>query len=478
MKKYTKEEFNEKELYILRDAVDKAEERAGKRIANSPEIITIIKIVEDFIKSKKLICYGGTAINNILPQQDQFYNKNIEIPDYDFFSPNALHHAKELADIYYSKGYSEVEAKAGVHTGTYKVYVNFIPVADITFLEEKLFKAISMESIHVNGIMYAPPNFLRMSMYLELSRPEGDVSRWEKVLKRLILLNKHYPLKGYNCEPKDFARKFENDTKEDSDKLYYIIRNSFIDQGLVFFGSYAISLYSKYMGKKEENFLKKYPDFDILSEDPARSAEITKERLKGNGVNNVTILKKSGFGEIIAPHYEIIVDNDTVAFIYKPLACHSYNNIKIKGRNIKVATIDTILSFYLAFYYSNRPYYDKNRLLCMAQYLFNVQARNRLEQKGLLKRFSINCYGKQETMETIRAEKTERFQELKSKRGTEEYDRYFLRYIPSEKDKKESKDKKAKQTKKNDKRRTQKKGKKQQKTKNKRGKFFGYKLRL
>ena len=232
------------------------------------------------------------------------------------------------------------------------------------------------------------------------------------------------------------------------------------------------------MGKKEENFLKKYPDFDILYEDPARSAQITKERLKGNGVNNVTILKKSGFGEIIAPHYEIIVDNDTVAFIYKPLACHSYNNIKIKGRNIKVATIDTILSFYLAFYYSNRPYYDKNRLLCMAQYLFNVQARNRLEQKGLLKRFSINCYGKQETMETIRAEKTERFQELKSKRGTEEYDRYFLRYIPSEKDKKESKDKKAKQTKKNDKRRTQKKGKKQQKTKNKRGKFFGYKLRL
>ena len=70
---------------------------------------------------------------------------------------------------------------------------------------------------------------------------------------------------------------------------------------------------------------------------------------------------------------------------------------KIKGRNIKVATIDTILSFYLAFYYSNRPYYDKNRLLCMAQYLFNVQASNRLEQKGLLKRFSINCYGKQET---------------------------------------------------------------------------------
>ena len=32
-----------------------------------------------------------------------------------------------------------------------------------------------------------PPNYLRMAMYLELSRPDGDVSRWEKVLKRLTL---------------------------------------------------------------------------------------------------------------------------------------------------------------------------------------------------------------------------------------------------------------------------------------------------
>ena len=57
--------------------------------------------------------------------------------------------------------------------------------------------------------MYAPPNFLRMSMYLELSRPEGDVSRWEKVLKRLILLNKHYPLRGRSCDIDSVQRLFE-----------------------------------------------------------------------------------------------------------------------------------------------------------------------------------------------------------------------------------------------------------------------------
>ena len=70
--------------------------------------------------------------------------------------------------------------------------------------------------------------------------------------------------------------------------------------------------------------------------------------------------------------------------------------------DVKVATIDTMLSFYLAFYYSSRPYYDNERILCMSQFLFTVQQKNRLQQKGLLRRFSIKCYGHQETLEGMR----------------------------------------------------------------------------
>ena len=51
--------------------------------------------------------------------------------------------------------------------------------------------------------------------------------------------------------------------------------------------------------------------------------------------------------EIVAPHYDIRVGNETVCFIYEPLACHSYNVIRIKGMNVRIATIDTMLSFYL-----------------------------------------------------------------------------------------------------------------------------------
>ena len=62
--------------------------------------------------------------------------------------------------------------------------------------------------------MYSPPNFLRMLMYLELSRPAGNVSRWEKVLKRLTLLNKNYPLVGKNCSSENIQRIFETGIKQ------------------------------------------------------------------------------------------------------------------------------------------------------------------------------------------------------------------------------------------------------------------------
>ena len=421
--------FDECELAILRQAVDENETVVGAKIANSEDVKKIIKILENFLIKKKRICYGGTAINNILPSFAQFYNREIEIPDYDFFSDHALEDAKELADIYYDAGYTEVEAKSGMHHGTFKVFVNFIPVADITYLEEQIYKSIQKEAISRAGIKYAPPNFLRMSMFLELSRPMGDVSRWEKVLKRLTLLNKYYPLKTNSCATVDFQRVMEHDSNG-SEKLYLTVRDTLIDQGVVFFGGYATSLYGRYMPSKRSRDVKKIPDFDVLSEDIETCALIVLESLKEAGFDKCKEVKHEAIGELIPERIEILVDKETVAFIYKPIACHNYNTITIADKQINVATIDTMLSFYLAFIYADLPYFNKDRILCMAEYLFDVEQQNRLEQKGLLKRFTISCYGKQSRLEDIRAEKTKKYKELAEKRGTRDYEMWFLKYIP------------------------------------------------
>jgi hypothetical protein len=457
--------FNDCELAILRMAVDKAEEKMAKRVVNSDDIKRIIHIVENFIKMKNLICYGGTAINNILPEEDQFYNKELEVPDYDFFSINALDDAKALADLYYKEGFTDVEAKSGQHHGTYKVYVNYIPVADITYLPKEIYNALKQDAIQVGGILYTPPNYLRMSMYLELSRPAGDISRWEKVMKRLTLLNKHYPITDINCGQVDFQRDMEVDNFEE--KIYDVIRNTFVNQGVVFFGGYAISLYSQYMPKSQRRQVEKLPDFDVLSNDPETTAQIVKERLKDVGIKNVKIIKRDAVGEVIPLHYEIMIGKDSVAFIYKPIACHSYNNIKISGQKVKIATIDTMLSFYLAFLYANKPYYNYylERILCMSKFLFEVQQKNRLSQKGLLRRFSVTCYGHQESVEEIRAHKAEKYKELKKSGDKKEFEEWFLNYKPDEINLKNNKEKKQEKK--------EKKEKKTKKRKTKKSKGFG-----
>ena len=139
---------------------------------------------------------------------------------------------------------------------------------------------------------------------------------------------------------------------------------------------------------------------------------------------------------------------ELLLLIYQPLACHSYNEIKIEDKKIRIATIDTMLSFYLVFLFINRSYYEKNRILCMCEYLFKAQQKNRLRQTGLLKRFSINCIGKQKNLEIMRAEKSEMYHALKNKRGTKEYEWWFLRYIPDQIKKRKKRKKRKKKTKK------------------------------
>jgi hypothetical protein len=308
--------------------------------------------------------------------------------------------------------------------------VNFIPIADITQLEPNLYKSLFKESLLVAGIRYVPANFLRMGMYLELSRPAGDVSRWEKVLKRLTLLNKHYPLKSSKCDSIDFQRKMTVDDDMKS-KIYLTSRDTLINNGVVFFGGYAYSLYSQYISNKESRSKtrKHTPDFDVISDDIDKTALILQEQLQELGATNIKSVEHASLGELLPRRIQIAVGDETIAFIYEPIACHNYNVINVKNTSVKIATIDTILSFYLGFTYINLPEYDTDRLLCMSSYLFHVQEKNRLSQKGLLKRFNIDCFGKQPTKESIRAEKASKYREIK--KGSKHYEEWFLNYNPA-----------------------------------------------
>ena len=449
------DDIDDKELEIINVRVDEIEKKQGMQKVASENIKRIMNIVEEFIRSERLICYGGTAINNILPKEEQFYDKLVDIPDYDVFSKDALIKAKLLADTFYKAGVGSIQARVGVHPGTYKVFVDFIPVADITYLDPKLFNIISKDTIIIDGINYAPPNYLRMEMYKELSRPESDITRWEKVLTRLNVLNRIYPITNYKCNLKSFKNDFErrntlDDNDEDSDsndndtkpphieiyykKLYGAIKNNMIKQGCVFFGCYAMTLYGKYMDESKLSRLLNVPDFDVLSENPQVCSETLKNVLLKSGFRNITIKKKIGYGEIISGYYEVNVDGESVCFIYGTLSCHNYNTLSIGNQSIKVASMDTMNNLFLAMYYSKQPKHNQERILCMTQYLADLQMKNRLNKKGILKRFSSDCYGTQQTLQEIKLNKEllfKKFNRERVKKSNPAYQRYFLKYTPT-----------------------------------------------
>lgn len=421
----TKEDI---ELYLMKQAINKSDEIKHKKLSTSKDIKNILAILEDYLKKKDLLCYGGTAINNILPKKYQFYDYNVDIPDYDIYSENALHDSKEIADIYFSKGYTNVYVRPAINIGTYKISVNFVYIVDITTLKKELFNELKKDMIILNEIKYTPPNYLRMSMYMELSRPMGDTSRWEKVFKRLSLLNKHYPIKNSMCNV------IEKNKNVYDENLYNILTDIFIDNKLVFIGDYAALYYGKYMTNMNVKKINQYKNkIEVLSENIVSDIKMIKNELIKNNYENIKIIEREPISDIIQLHYEIKVNGMTTCIIYKTEGCYNYNEIKHDNKLIRIATTNTIITFLLANIYSGRPYYNNDNIICTAEFIFNIMMKKLISNKGLLKRFSIDCIGNEESLLDKLEEKSKLFEILKKDKLSPEYKKLFFKYNPNDK---------------------------------------------
>jgi hypothetical protein len=376
-----------------------------KRNASDPDVKKMLDVVHRFLETHRLLCYGGTAINDILPKKEQFYDKKYDIPDYDFFSEIPQVHAMKLADRIKNIGFKSVEVKPGSHMGTFKVFADYIPIADITYLNQDLFKKLWAKKIEKNGISYVPPNFLRMSIYLELSRPKGDVSRWTKVYERLLLLNKHYPLKA-EC-PKDAQPSLDSETKN-------AIQTVLISNHAVLLGFTSASIHEKHP-------VWEYP-VDVLC-NPDKRKELVAEL--HSIVNGVT--KDHGtYADIIPPHTDIRRDGKVIVRVFETAACHSFHTTR---SGLRIASIPTILQFFLAMIYGDH-YTSEDRLLCVAQHLIDMANGDAKRRYKLLT--PIDCIGHQKSLIDIRRDKADIYSKLKDKKTSKHYLRYFFSYTPTE----------------------------------------------
>ena len=269
---FDKEKFL-KQLDIIKQASELAQAKIDYASAHDDNIIRAIDVVEDFLRKKHRLCYGGQAINAHLPSKYKFYDPEFSIPDYDFFTPSQNTDIQLLVKDLKKAGFTEISVREGMHEGTIKVYVDYIPVADMTSIDPKLYRILSKREFRIDGISYLDANSLRMLMYLELSRPRGEVGRWAKVFERLSLFNEFVPVR--QCKISRDAFRGGLNTSQTQFTLNYIIENKRIFAGADLLDFYNQAL--EYKKQRTDWILTSKKPIIFFSPDTDADSKIIKE---------------------------------------------------------------------------------------------------------------------------------------------------------------------------------------------------------
>jgi Poly(A) polymerase catalytic subunit len=398
-------EHLKKQIEIIKHASDMAQDKIDYFSSHDVDILLAISIVETFLRKKHRICYGGQAINAYLPAKHKFYDPEYSIPDYDFFTPTQHQDLKQIAEDLYKAGFTEISAREGMHEGTIKIYVNFIPVADLTSIDPKIYRILSKRESRIDGISYIDPNSLRMLMYLELSRPRGEVRRWEKVFERLVLFNEFVPVKTCKTISDKKLTKSTLTIKQAQFILRYVIQ-----QRRIIAGADLISFYDQSVKKKNiplNWILGSTKPIIFFSPEPTSDANDLIAELSSISSSPIKTKVFRNQGLDVIPSIHVLHRQDVpLVFIIEQSACHAYINIPIKdgttigngliNKILRIASMDTLITLFFTFGFVQNKFFDRGSMDCMANQLVDLSIRARRTPESFVFPFvSIRCAGHQ-----------------------------------------------------------------------------------
>lgn len=399
----------------LQEAIQAAQERIDFESAHNEELLRALAVVAEFIRRRKRVCYGGTAMNAILPTSMKFYDPEHDLPDYDFYTPTVDEDVKELVDDLKAAGFKEVYHKVGIHEGTKKILVNFSPVADISSIEESLFNVFFRRSIVKDGIHYTDPDILRMMMYLELSRPRGDVSRWAKVFERLQLVNRAFPIRGCSGAAGNPPAPFIPQA------IHRRIMDYVIEHQRVLCNGPTRPLYKRGIQKGivRLDTSKGGPAVLFTSPDPRADAVAIKASLKD--VEDVRLFLHKARGEIVPQRIELQAGNRPICLIIQEIACHSANPVPTTdGRVVYLASLEFLITLYLSLHVftAHSSEFLGPRALCDVRECIRLAKDNYKAKRSAFPPFSLTCKGHQTGFASLLREKVKRVQKEREALGT------------------------------------------------------------
>ena len=388
---------------LARAAAAEAANYQERFAAADTEARKIVDIMERYLRITGRVVYGGAAINAHLPADKKFYDPTLYLPDYDFMTPDPLQDCADLIAAFQAEGFTDVEAKFGMHEGTYKVFVNYRAAADITYMPPQIYARIITDAHMIDGIHYASPNFLRMNMYLELSRPAGMVSRWEKVYGRLLLLNETHPLRPGRCveNPLTASTVTATSSEHETDAL--------IDVGIET-GAIFLSGIARLVDAEPD------PAETVLLVHPTPTKVVTALQKALPGLRATAF---QALGELLPARTELYSTGRTrpTAVVFETVACHNYT-ILTEPKGYRMASLDFLIQMYYAMYFAQLQNYAPVRLLCTIHALIEMEATRRMKAafSGVPANdvFPLECIGHQPTMPELKKAHRERVREKRA----------------------------------------------------------------
>lgn len=381
---------------LVRAAAEEAAEYQERFAAEDTEARKIVDIMERFLRFKGRVVYGGAAINAHMSPANKFYDPRLNLPDYDFLTPDPLQDCADLIVTFQREGFIDVEAKFGIHEGTYKIFVNFRAAADITYMPPEYYKRIESDAVVIEGIRYASENYLRMNMYLELSRPAGMVSRWEKVYERLLLLNAEHPLRAGRCVADPLGELSAAGSKKHKHIDATILHDRLVGAGIAA-GAIFLSGASYLRGEEPR------PD-EVVMMMALKSADLV-EALRHISGSSLKVKHYDAQGELLPARTELYKGKTLVAVVFETVACHSYVTLS-EPAGYRLASIDLLIQMYYALYFAELDDYVPVRLLCVIQDLIDLESTRRRDavKSGAAAHdvFPLECVGHQPTMPELK----------------------------------------------------------------------------
>lgn len=387
----------------IKHAALAAQKKMDYESAHNPQIIKSIEVVENFLRKRHRLCYGGQAINAHLPKAYQFYDPEYSVPDYDFFTPSQKSDLLLLVKDLRAAGFVEIYVREGMHEGTFKIYVDYVPVADMTAIDPSLYRILSRREYRLNGISYLDANTLRMMMYLELSRPAGEVSRWGKVYERLVLFNEFATRPPCRIKP---MAEHSLSPEQVSFTLSFMVEHQ-----RVFAGADLISFYDHTLRtrtKRSKWVLTTKRPLLFYSPTPEEDAEHLMKAFHQLEMDadrrgkKMRIVSYDSKGVEVLPSMKIIVrGKQPLVFIIRQMACHSYVLFSLdRDRSLPIASMDTLITLYFSLGLIRSAYFDMGSMECAANHVVQLSIQSR-DRAGPFPFISITCQGHQQSVTSL-----------------------------------------------------------------------------